>query len=159
VLTEVHVLGLSFFFSVQDTNALVFRALLAALGLSADQDYDMNRCAKRPAAGASCACIFILVPDSCTWNWYLLVVPAWCWLQPWDGTDWLLLGCAALRCDWLCCSVAVPRKAKEAIGAIARLTASDGSGKAMTVSQHCKQQTQGRLLSFRGGSSGTSWWQ
>lgn len=36
-----------------------------------------------------------------------------------------------------CCSVAVPRKAKEAIGAIARLTATDGSGKAMTVSWHC----------------------
>lgn len=29
---------------LQDTNALVFRALLAALGLSAEQDYDMNRC-------------------------------------------------------------------------------------------------------------------
>lgn len=29
--------------ALQDTNALVFRALLAALGLSAEQDYDMNR--------------------------------------------------------------------------------------------------------------------
>jgi len=53
--------------ALQDTNALVFRALLAALGLSSENDYDMN-------------------------------------------------------------SLAVPRKAKEAIGAIARLTKADSSG-------------------------------
>lgn len=41
----------------------------------------------------------------------------------------------------LCCSVAVPRKAKEAIGAIARLTATDGSGRAMTVGQQPWQCT------------------
>eukprot|EP00882_Tetradesmus_deserticola_P030469 GHRQ01034227.1.p2 GENE.GHRQ01034227.1~~GHRQ01034227.1.p2 ORF type:complete len:152 (-),score=50.68 GHRQ01034227.1:359-814(-) len=62
---------------LQDTNALVFRALLAALGLSAANDYDMN-------------------------------------------------------------SLAVPRKAKEAIGAITRLTKADGSG-AMTVNVEYNQ--------------------
>lgn len=36
----------------------------------------------------------------------------------------------------------MPRKAKEAIGAIARLTATDGSGKAMTVSQNHGQLAQ-----------------
>lgn len=53
-----------------------------------------------------------------------------------------LVPCAVLCCG-VCCallcavchiiSVAVPRKAKEAIGAIARLTATDSSGRAMTV--------------------------
>lgn len=62
---------------LQDTNALVFRALLAALGLSAANDYDMN-------------------------------------------------------------SLAVPRKAKEAIGAIARLDKADGSG-SMTVNVEYNQ--------------------
>jgi hypothetical protein len=62
---------------LQDTNALVFRALLAALGLSAANGYDMN-------------------------------------------------------------SLAVPRKAKEAIGAITRLTKTDGSG-AMTVNVEYNQ--------------------
>lgn len=62
---------------MQDTNALVFRALLAALGLSAANDYDMN-------------------------------------------------------------SLAVPRKAKEAIGAITKLDKVDGSG-SMTVNVEYNQ--------------------
>uniref|UniRef100_A0A383VCY8 UTP-monosaccharide-1-phosphate uridylyltransferase n=1 Tax=Tetradesmus obliquus TaxID=3088 RepID=A0A383VCY8_TETOB len=69
--------GLQWVCFFQDTNALVFRALLAALGLSAANDYDMN-------------------------------------------------------------SLAVPRKAKEAIGAITRLTKADGSG-AMTVNVEYNQ--------------------
>eukprot|EP00878_Enallax_costatus_P012422 GHUV01012973.1.p1 GENE.GHUV01012973.1~~GHUV01012973.1.p1 ORF type:complete len:435 (+),score=164.29 GHUV01012973.1:385-1689(+) len=63
--------------SPQDTNALVFRALLAALGLSVANDYDMN-------------------------------------------------------------SLAVPRKAKEAIGAITKLDKADGSG-SMTVNVEYNQ--------------------
>lgn len=56
----------------QDTNALVFRALIAALGVSAEHDYDVN-------------------------------------------------------------SLAVPRKAKEAVGAIALLKHTDGSSLTINV--------------------------
>jgi hypothetical protein len=59
----------------------------------------------------------------------------------WLVTEWYAVSCApccaalpgVMLCCAVLCSVAVPRKAKEAIGAIARLTATDGSGRAMTV--------------------------
>ncbi|GLC50653.1 hypothetical protein PLESTB_000403900 [Pleodorina starrii] len=70
--------GLKWVCFFQDTNALVFRALLAALGVSSRHDFDMN-------------------------------------------------------------SLAVPRKAREAIGAIAALTRPDGGGAPLTINVEYNQ--------------------
>ncbi len=42
------------YLSLQDTNALVFRALLAALGVSGANDYDMNSLAVSNNLQAAC---------------------------------------------------------------------------------------------------------
>lgn len=46
---------------LQDTNALVFRGLVAALGVSARHDYDMNSLAVPRKAQEVCVCVVALV--------------------------------------------------------------------------------------------------
>jgi hypothetical protein len=103
----------------------VFRAMLAALGLSAANDYDMNRCVC-PTTRVSlvfCACFGVrccsLASTVRSHATQPLVPPTY---SPMHAPTHLTPA-----------SLAVPRKAKEAIGAITRLEATDGSGRAMTV--------------------------